>query len=119
MLDLTIIPQFAQVNSHPPWMTAPVLWAAISSLLLVIGTSYAYFYSSNDAKKIHRLKGFSVINAWTFFNKRYDFLRSNFDKTGQDLFSFKVLQVGSCLRSLFDFVMNNIIFLAPSCSDVW
>jgi hypothetical protein len=30
-----------------------------------------------------------------FFNKRYNFLRSNFDKTGHDLFSFRVLQVSS------------------------
>ncbi|KIM88310.1 hypothetical protein PILCRDRAFT_253602 [Piloderma croceum F 1598] len=41
---------------------------------------------------MYQLGGFSIINAWTFFNKRYEFLWSNFNKTGQDLFSFKVLQ---------------------------
>ena len=77
-------------------MPSQVAFAAISSFLLVAVSSYAYFFSSGkNPNKIHQLGSISVINAWAFFNKRYDFLRSNFDKTGHDLFSFKVLQVSS------------------------
>jgi sterol 14-demethylase len=61
-------------------------------VLLILSTFYAYLFSDSKANKIHELRGFSILNAWAFFNKRYDFLRSNFDKTGHDLFSFKVLQ---------------------------
>jgi sterol 14-demethylase len=80
-----------------PWVLSPVVLAAV---LLGLATSYAYtFVSGEDATKMHQLGGFSIINAWTFFNKRYEFLWSNFNKTGQDLFSFKVLQVSLGLRS--------------------
>jgi len=92
MLNATISSGFAPYESHS---LSHVTLAALSvSLLLGLGTSYAYFFSSgNNPNKIHELGGLSIANAWTFFNKRYDFLRSNFEKTGQDLFSFKVLHV--------------------------
>jgi sterol 14-demethylase len=95
MLNATLSSGLAQFESHLPW-TPHFTLAAVSSLLmgLLCTLLYAYFFSSgNDANKIRALRGFSVVNAWMFFNKRYDFLRSNFDKTGHDLFSFKVLHV--------------------------
>lgn len=71
------------------------IFVALTGFLLLLGTSYTagLCFSSHDAKKIHQLRGLSFINAWTFFNRRFDFLRSNFNKTGQDLFSFQILQV--------------------------
>ena len=42
---------------------------------------------------IQPLGGLSIFTAWQFFTRRYDFLKSNFSKTGQNLFSFKVLYV--------------------------
>ncbi|KZP14162.1 cytochrome P450 [Athelia psychrophila] len=48
-------------------------------------------FSSSDKTKVEALSGFPIANAWRFFNKRWDFLQSNFDK-GHELFSFKVLQ---------------------------
>jgi hypothetical protein len=72
--------------------------AAVSSLLLFLSTWYSWLYfSASGSNKIHRLGGFSIVNAWTFFNKRYDFLRLNRDKTGHDLFSFKLFQVSIIL----------------------
>jgi hypothetical protein len=35
----------------------------------------------------------SIIFAWPFFTRRYDFLKSNFEKTGRNFFSFKIMQV--------------------------
>jgi hypothetical protein len=91
MLNATLSSGLAQFESYLPWTPHFTLAAVLVGLL---GTFYAYFFSSdNDANKIHALGGFSVFNAWMFFNKRYDFLRSNFNKTGHDLFSFKVLHV--------------------------
>jgi sterol 14-demethylase len=71
----------------------------VSSLLLVLYASYAYFFSGNNTNKIPELGGLSIVNAWSFFNRRYDFLRSNFDKIGHELFSFKILQVSPYLGS--------------------
>jgi hypothetical protein len=54
-------------------------FAVVSSLLLVIGTSYAYFFSSrNNTNKIQELGGISIFNAWAFLNKRHDFMQSIF-----------------------------------------
>ncbi|KIM74625.1 hypothetical protein PILCRDRAFT_828049 [Piloderma croceum F 1598] len=73
-------------------MTFQYTQAALSSLLLCLGISYVYLFPGIDAAEIHTLRGFSIVNAWTFLNKRYDFLRSNFEKTGHNLFAFKIMQ---------------------------
>ena len=100
MLNVTLYSESSRFESQFPWMPSPTLLVAMSSLLLVISTSYAYlFLSANDPKKIHQLGGFSFTNAWAFFNKRHDFLRSNRNKTGHDLFSFNVFQVSLILCS--------------------
>ncbi|KIM87727.1 hypothetical protein PILCRDRAFT_62967 [Piloderma croceum F 1598] len=80
-------------ESHSHWLSSHVTLSGISSILLVLCTSYIYFsFFGNNANKIHKIGGFSIVNAWSFFNKRYDFLRSNFDKSGHNLFSFKILR---------------------------
>ncbi|KIM79953.1 hypothetical protein PILCRDRAFT_822816 [Piloderma croceum F 1598] len=86
------LPWFESLFTWMPWDFNVALPAPVTGLLLVLGTLYARsVYSGNDTSKIYQLGGFSIVNAWTFFNKRYDFLRSNFDKTGHELFAFKVL----------------------------
>jgi hypothetical protein len=99
MLNDIVNPGFGHLEFNSPWTSSVILLAAASSVLLILSTFYAYLFSDSKANKIHELRGFSILNAWAFFNKRYDFLRSNFDKTGHDLFSFKVLQVSLCLCS--------------------
>ena len=54
--------------------------------------------------KIHNLAGFPLITAWSFFTKRYDFLRDQFKKTGLNMFSFRILQVKTLL-----FGIQNIV----------
>ena len=117
MSNATVNSEFISLESHLTRAPSPLALTVVSSCLLVFGTLYIYrFPNGNNAKKIHQLGGFSIVNAWTFFNKRYDFLRSNFDKTGHNLFSFNVLQVSSSLYN-GDFVMT-INILAPSRGDV-
>jgi sterol 14-demethylase len=91
MPNITTYSEYTQFELHSPWMPSPIVLGVV---LLALGTLYTYFFpSQSEARKIHQLGGISIINAWTFFTKRYDFLRSNFNKTGHALFSFKVLQV--------------------------
>src|SRR5882672_9009831 len=88
--------EFASFQTHFPGILWSIFLAAISAFLLAICTSlcsYVYpLFSANGVKKMHQLGGLSIFNAWVFFNKRYDFLRSNQEKTGRALFSFKVFQ---------------------------
>ena len=96
MQNATLHFDFPWFEFHSPWMLPPAFLVVLFSLLLVIGTSYVdFFFAGNDATTIHQLGGFSIVNAWNSFTKRYDFLRSTFDKTGHDLFSFKVFQESS------------------------
>ncbi|RDB27059.1 putative lanosterol 14-alpha demethylase [Hypsizygus marmoreus] len=46
----------------------------------------------SSKNNIYELGGFSILTAWPFFTKRYDFLRDNFRKSGQRMFRFRVLQ---------------------------
>lgn len=99
MLNTTISALYTRLTSHSHWLPSQVSLGTVSSLLLVLYTSYAYLFSGNNTNKIPELGGLSIVNAWSFFNRRYDFLRSNFDKTGHELFSFKFLQVSPYLGS--------------------
>lgn len=95
LMDNTTVPISA--NAFPTadalWNASPLALAA-SSLLIIFGTSYVYKLAaaSENQKTIHAIGGFPIANAWRFFAKRGDFLRTNFEK-GHELFSFKVLHV--------------------------
>jgi hypothetical protein len=87
--------EFLQFVSRGSWM-ASLCSALAVVVLLCLGTIYVYISSGNlDVNKIYVLRGLSLVHAWSFFNERFDFLRSNFDKTGHELFAFKVLHVSS------------------------
>ncbi|KZP26907.1 cytochrome P450 [Athelia psychrophila] len=83
--------QIVPIDSGSPWLASPVFLAAASGFLLILYTHRLYKASFVDNTKITALGGLSVTNAWSFFNKRYDFLRSNFER-GHKMFSFKILQ---------------------------
>ena len=109
MPNFTVYSGFARFGHNSPWILSPVSLTAMSSLLLVLITSYVYrIFSANDAKKIHQLGGISIFNTWEFFDKRYDFLRLNREKTGQDLFSFKVFHV-SVSRAVVQLVDSDLL----------
>jgi hypothetical protein len=59
---------------------------------------FTYFTKARkDANtNITQLGGSSLLAAWPFFDKRSDFLWSNFRTTGQNIFRFRVLQA-SCI----------------------
>ncbi|KAF8221627.1 cytochrome P450 [Tricholoma matsutake] len=71
----------------------PAVISTAAAILLAAVTLYlAIFRTKHKDTDVHELDGFSILTAWPFFNRRFDFLMSNFAKTGETLFSFKVLQ---------------------------
>ncbi|KAJ7739145.1 cytochrome P450 [Mycena metata] len=55
-------------------------------------TSYLLAERPAAPGEVHELGGFWLPNAWSFFTRRYDFVRDNFRRTRQKLFQFRVLQ---------------------------
>ncbi|KAJ7465108.1 cytochrome P450 [Mycena latifolia] len=66
----------------------------VAVVALCFSTLFTYYARARKSAKtnITELGGFSLLNAWPFFAKRNDFLWSNFKKTGQNMFRFRVLQ---------------------------
>lgn len=78
-------------------LSIPQNW--IYGLLIIIVVSYGrqslFSYGKAGDTNITKLGGISILNARDFFRKRFDFLMANFQKTGEPMFSFNVLQVSS------------------------
>jgi len=64
---------------------------AIAALVVVFSMS-AFFLRSTKSEGIHDLGGIPVLTAWGFFNKQYNFFHGHFNKTGGEMFRFRVLQ---------------------------
>ena len=62
-----------------------------ATLILTISTFYVLRTTSDG--KLYDLGGLPILTAWTFFSKRYDFMRGNFERSGGLPFRFRVLQV--------------------------
>jgi len=73
----TWLPPLALPKVVLPTLTA-IAWFALLSAVFHRGT---------------RERVISFVAAWPFFTRRYDFLKSNFEKSGKNFFSFKILQV--------------------------
>jgi hypothetical protein len=68
----------------------------------------SWFRQFHDAKSIYELGGFHFLHAIAFFSKRYEFLRSQFEQTGQKLFQFRILQVSSVFALMVSLILNGI-----------
>ena len=80
-------------------LAQPSQWgASITSLTAIFITLSiciltAIFRPNSSEDKIHNLSGSHLVATWKFFDKRYDFMRDQFKKTGLTMFSFRVFQV--------------------------
>ena len=74
------------------WNTSYALPTAAALLASALLYS-TLFPTSPKETTIQPLGGLSIVTAWQFFNRRFDFIKANFSQTGQNLFSFKVLHV--------------------------
>jgi len=63
----------------------------LATLILTIFSFYLLRTTSDG--KLYDLGGIPILTAWTFFSKRYDFMRDNFKLSGGLPFRFRVLQV--------------------------
>ncbi|KAF8156012.1 cytochrome P450 [Crassisporium funariophilum] len=72
------------------WGTSTSVTAILVALSIAFLSTLISGGRSND--KVYDLGGVSIITAWTFFTKRYDFLRGHFKATGEKIFRFRVLQ---------------------------
>ena len=81
----------------------PSFALCLAAALFAVVTLFSVIFSSNISKdtEIYELGCLSILTAWPFFRRRYDFLKSNFAKTGLNMFSFKVLHVTSAEYSIF------------------
>ena len=57
-----------------------------------------YLLRTTSDGKLYDLGGVPILTAWTFFSKRYDFIRRNFKRSGGLPFRFRVLQVRNFLE---------------------
>ena len=86
---------FANVLAQPSqWGVNNSLTAIIIALSITILSAVVWSSSASD-DKIHKLEGFHLVNAWSFFSKRYDFFRDHFKRTGLKMFRFNLLQVST------------------------
>lgn len=90
------IPLTTILDGITTWMQTTVGVSTTASVFITFLALFGHpilFPPRKDA--IRELGGLSVMTAWPFFSKRYDFLVSNFKKTGEKLFQFRVLQVSA------------------------
>ena len=79
------------------FLSAPSQWSVDTPILAIVSGIAVIFMSafllrSRTSDKIYDLGGISVLTAWNFFKKRFDFIRGNFKKSGGKMFRFWVLQ---------------------------
>ena len=69
------------------------LAAGTVGVAVILATTAAYYaFSSNDREhEFPKLRGVQIYHAWNFFQRRYDFLHSNFERNFGKSFSFNVL----------------------------
>lgn len=83
---------FASIPAFENWDSNVSLAAAVTAATFLVLSTSLFKRPSKDPK-IHYISGFSIVHAWRFFTKRFDFLSGNFKKTGKNFFEFYVLQV--------------------------
>ncbi|KII87907.1 hypothetical protein PLICRDRAFT_42425 [Plicaturopsis crispa FD-325 SS-3] len=89
MSNATVLPSVQDWNL----LSTPPAVAATAGCLLVVVAFYASsLFSARSKTSIPELGGISILTAWPFFNKRFDFMKKGFAKTKESMFQFKVLQ---------------------------
>jgi len=68
-----------------------VAGAVGAAAILVTAALYYTLSSSDKEHEFPKLRGIQLYHAWNFFQRRYDFLQSNFERNFGKSFSFNVL----------------------------
>ena len=89
-------------------------WVTLALCVLV----YLVFVNnvwSSSSKDVYELRGLSLVHAWGFFYRRFDFIQEKFKESGGKPFQFKVLQVNVYIMRKLETVSNQVplLFLFP------
>jgi hypothetical protein len=71
---------------------------AIAVTIGVLSTFYfsrLYVKGTESRKDTHELRGIWILDAWSFFTRRHDFLADTFRRSRKKFFHFRILQVGN------------------------
>jgi sterol 14-demethylase len=83
------------------------LAVAIVAILVVLIYAFRPVYSSASTKeRIDDLGGLSIIHAWNFFLRQYDFIHAQFKKNGNKTFRFHILKVRLLIDQFIDFLTS-------------
>ena len=69
-----------------------VAGAVGAAAILATTAAYCVLSSKDEKHEFPKLRGVQLYHAWNFFQRRYDFLHSNFKQNFGKSFSFNVLQ---------------------------
>ncbi|RDB26903.1 Sterol 14-demethylase [Hypsizygus marmoreus] len=83
----TVFESWSAFQQSP--LALPTATAVGVGILLTV--VYPALFSQRKSTDIPELGGLSILTAWPFFTKRHDFLKSNFAKVGEKIFTFKIL----------------------------
>ncbi|KAJ7181463.1 cytochrome P450 [Mycena crocata] len=64
----------------------------VAATIGVLSASYLYVKRTESWDDTHELGGIWIMDAWSFFTRRFDFVTDTFRRTGQKFFRFRVLQ---------------------------
>ena len=102
-LKATFSPVARLLSTPSEWgIETHIRTIAIATLGVILGS--AYVLRTKKDGNVYDLGGIPIVTAWTFFTKRWDFLRGHFANTGGKMFRFRVMQV-----SLVNFRMFPLI----------
>ncbi|KAG5651880.1 hypothetical protein H0H81_007074 [Sphagnurus paluster] len=65
---------------------------AVSSVVVISVVAFKNLVLVASEDGVYDLKGLPFVSIWPFFTKRYDFMMSNFKKTGKKIFRFRLMQ---------------------------
>jgi hypothetical protein len=86
----------ANVHTIPFSQSTDSYWLFLALVLTILSF---YFLRTTSDGKFYDLGGIPILTAWSFFSKRYDFIRKNFKRSRGLPFRFRVLQVLNFLKS--------------------
>jgi hypothetical protein len=79
------------------WTQSPVTLLTMTGILVAAVLSKHAFFPRHHGTLVGDLGSISIFDAYHFFEKRSDFMRSHFQKTNGKPFSFRLLQVQSLM----------------------
>lgn len=103
-LKATFSPVARLLSNPSEWgIETHISTIAIATLGVILGS--VYVLRTKQDGNVYDLGGIPIVTAWTFFTKRWDFLRGHFANTGGKMFRFRVMQVSHVNFRMFPLII--------------